>query len=294
MIISASRRTDIPAFYAAWLMGRLRAGYCVVSNPFNPAQQSRVGLTPQAVDVIVFWTRHPRHLMKYLDEIDRLGYRYYFQYTLMDNPRILDPHTPDVSEALRTFEELSARIGPERMIWRYDPIVFSSETDASFHREVYRRLAAALRGCTLRSVISIMDHYPKIQSRLKSLAEQGLILHNAEKVIEQVADLIPDLVEIAHANGMDIQSCAEELGLESYGVRAGKCIDDAYIAKVFGIQVNPQKDPNQRKACGCVVSKDIGAYDSCAFGCVYCYATQNFERAWRRTQRHTPDEERLI
>ena len=128
MIISASRRTDIPAFYSRWLLNRLRAGFCLVPNPFNPGQVSRIELGPQDVDTIVFWTRNPRPLFPFLDELDARGYRYNFQYTLLDYPRLIDEHTPPPPAALDTFRRLADRLGPQRLVWRYDPIVQSQIT----------------------------------------------------------------------------------------------------------------------------------------------------------------------
>ena len=138
MIISASRRTDIPAFYAKWFIHRIREGYCMVPNPFNPNQVSRISLKPEDVDVIVFWTRYARPLMPFLNELDDRGYRYYFLYTLMNNPRALEPKSPSHERSLNTFQSLSNRIGMEKVIWRYDPIVFTRITDPNFHRETYQ------------------------------------------------------------------------------------------------------------------------------------------------------------
>lgn len=161
MIISASRRTDIPAFYAAWFMNRVRAGYCTVPNPFNRNQISYISLCPQDVDVIVFWTRNPRPLFTALDELDSQGYRYYLQFTVMDNPRIIDPKSPPVAIAIKTFKALAERVGSDRVIWRYDPIVLSAVTDPAFHLSCYTTIAKQLRGYTTRSVISVMDVYKK-------------------------------------------------------------------------------------------------------------------------------------
>ena len=263
MIISASRRTDIPAFYAEWFMNRIRAGYCAVPNPFNRNQVSHVSLKPEDVDVIVFWTRNARPLLPHLAELDERGYRYYFQYTVMDNPRVIDPKSPPLEASLKTFRELADRIGPEKVIWRYDPIVFSNMTGPEFHQATYRRIAQALRGYTYRSVISIVDVYRKAQKRLRELAKQGVELLNCEG--EAFDDLMHALVHTANENGLEIVSCAEEIDLLPYGVRPGKCVDDEYIAKTFEINVTSKKDPSQREACGCVVSKDIGMYDSCLY-----------------------------
>ncbi len=295
MIISASRRTDIPAFYAQWLINRVRAGYCTVPNPFNREQVSRVSLSPEDVDVIVFWTRSPRPLFPYLQELDERGYQYYFQFTLMNNPRQIDPGSPPVEVAISAFIELAQYVGPERVIWRYDPLVFSSITGAEFHLEQYKRIAGELRGHTFRSVISIMDEYSKIKKRLQQMASAGAGVLGPDPTKDAwFRDCIQGLVSIAVENGMEVTSCAEKLSLSSLGVHPGKCIDDEYIQREFGIQVGKTKDPNQRKLCGCVTSRDIGMYDSCLFGCQYCYATTSFDTARRNHASHQPDSPSLI
>ena len=292
MIISASRRTDIPAFYADWFVNRIRAEYCIVPNPFNPNQISRVALGPEDVDVIVFWTRNPRPLMRHLAELDARGYRYYFQYTLLDNPRPIDPHVPTLDTSLRTLRELAGRVGPERVIWRYDPIVWSNVTGLEFHQRTYDHIARALHGHTHRSVISLLDVYHKAEKRLKALTQEGIELVTPSE--DDVGKLMRAMVKTAIANDIEITSCAEQLDLHPYGVRPGKCVDDEYIKRVFGLDVTHQKDPSQRPACGCVASRDIGMYDSCLFGCAYCYATSNFERARVNHAQHHPDSPSLL
>jgi hypothetical protein len=295
MIISASRRTDIPAFYANWFINRIRAGYCTVPNPFNPQQVSSISLKPEDVDVIVFWTRNPRPLLPHLEELDRRGYRYYFQYTLLDNPRLIEPKAPPLPASLKTFCELAGRVGPERVIWRYDPIVFSQVSGARFHQEAYERIARALAGYTQRSVISIVDIYRKAGKRLRQLAQQGVeIIDYNGQPSRRLDELMRRLVRTATENGMQVFSCAETIDLQPYGIRPGKCVDDAYIKKVFDLDVAHEKDPSQREACGCVVSRDIGMYDTCLFGCQYCYATTSFERARINYDRHDPHSPSLL
>ena len=164
MIISASRRTDIPAFYAQWFIKRIRAGHCTVPNPFNRKQVSHVLLHPGNVDIIVFWTRNPQPLIPFLKELDRLGYRYYFQYTVMDNPRLIDTMTPSLSSSLKIFKKLSGLVGPEKVIWRYDPVMISNITDIEFHKNTYNYIAETLNNYTQRSVISLLDIYPKLKN----------------------------------------------------------------------------------------------------------------------------------
>jgi hypothetical protein len=292
MIISASRRTDIPAFYAEWMVQRLREGYCSVPNPFDPKQVSRISLTPEDVDAIVFWTRNPRPLMPYLDELDRRGYRYYFQFTILGYPRQIDPRSPAAANAVEALRELGQRLGPRRMIWRYDPIVFTGITPPAFHLENFQRLAESLRGHTRRVVVSIVDMYRKIQARLKKL--EGTPAAVAPCSAEDLGPLMRGLAERAGENGMEIVSCAEEIDLRPFGILPGKCVDDRVIAEELGVEVPSAKDPNQRKACGCVVSRDIGMYESCLFGCQYCYATKSFDQARVNFDSHDPKSPSLL
>jgi hypothetical protein len=265
MIISASRRTDIPAFYAEWMVCRLKEGYCTVANPYNRNQVSRISLSPEDVDAIAFWTRNPRPLMPYLDELDSRGYRDYFQFTIFGYPREIDPKSPAAETAIEAFRDLVERLGPRRVVWRYDPIDFTGMTPPAFHQENFQRLAESLRGHTRRAVISIVDMYRKIESRMKKLEGTPAAIRPCDA--EDLAPLMRGLARIAGENGMEIVSCAEEIDLQPFGILPGKCVDDRVIAEAFGIKVPTTKDPTQRKACGCVVSRDVGMYESCLFGC---------------------------
>jgi hypothetical protein len=276
-------------------MNRVRAAYCTVPNPFNQQQVSYVSLKPEDVDVLVFWTRNPRPLFPFLQELDQRGYRYYFLYTLMDNPYLLDPHCPQTAVSLKTFCELSDRIGPSRMVWRYDPIVLSSLTDAAFHQATFERIARALRGFTCRSVFSTVALYRKVGSRLRQLRERGMELAEVEYCPGgQLDALMRAMAGIAAENGMEIASCAATMDLRPYGISPSKCIDDEHILKTFGVRVTGKKDPSQRPACGCVVSKDIGMYDSCLYGCIYCYATKSLEQARKNHTQHDPHSPSLL
>lgn len=292
MIISASRRTDIPAFYAEWMVFRLKEGYCTVPNPFNRNQVACVSLAPEDVDAVVFWTRNPRPLMPYLEELDSRGYRYYFQFTILGYPREIDPRSPAAATAVEAFCDLAARLGPWRVVWRYDPIVFSGITPPAFHQENFQRLAESLRGRTRRVVVSIVDRYRKIESRLKQLEGTQAAVCDCEA--EDFAPLMRRLAAKAGENGMEIVSCAEEIDLRPFGILPGKCVDDRVIAEALGIEVPGTKDPTQRKACGCVVSRDIGMYESCVFGCRYCYATKSFDQARANFDSHDPRSPSLL
>jgi DNA repair photolyase len=278
MIISASRRTDIPAFYSDWFMRRLRAGFVDVVNPFNFHQIRPVDLKPESVDAIVFWTRNARPMLKYLPEMDRAGYRYYFLYTITGYPKELEENLPPIQNAIDTFQRLSEAVGPQRVIWRYDPIVISSITGPDYHRENFEKIAAALSGHTGRVIVSFVDMYKKVERRLKRISENdGISFTSPES--QQIINLSNDLKMTADSCGLEIRSCAEEIDLVSSGIKPGKCIDDDLINSSFGLNFPYRKDPHQRKACRCTASVDIGAYDNCGYRCVYCYANSSFEKA---------------
>ncbi len=286
-IISASRRTDIPAWYARWFMNRVRAGFCDVPNPFNPRQVSRVSLRPADVPAVVFWTRDPGPILEDLPELDDRGLPSVFLFTLLDYPRTIDPGTAPLEKRLDRFRRLADAVGPDRVIWRYDPIYLSPATDPDFHRRRFARLADALAGRTRRCVVSFLDVYRKMEKRLAALAGQGL--QPVEPGPEMIAPLIRDMIAAAEHHGIGLTSCAETRDLRSLGIRPGRCIDAEYLSRIFDLHLPHRKDPSQRKTCGCSVSKDIGMYDTCPAGCVYCYATRNINQARQRHQTHDPN-----
>jgi DNA repair photolyase len=291
MIISASRRTDIPAFYSEWLMNRIQAGFCTTVNPYNRKQISYVSLKPEEVDIIVFWTKNPEPLMPFLKELDARGYKYYFQFTLNGYPRIIEPNVPSLAKSLNTFKKLAEQIGPNRVIWRYDPILVSNATGIDYHKKQIEAIARELAGYTHRLVISVVDEYRKATYNFARLSKEVKIVREIPE--DQVKELMNFIVSVSRQYKMEIFSCAELLNLADLGIKPGKCIDDEYIQKVFGFKVTPKKDKSQRKECGCVVSKDIGAYDTCFQGCLYCYAG-TMAAAQRNKSNHFPDSPSII
>lgn len=271
LIISVSRRTDIPAFYTEWFLKRIEEQYCTVVNPFNRKQVSDISLKPHDVEAIVFWTKNPRPLMPHLARLKQLGYHYYFQYTVNGYGKPLEPAVPPIEECIRTFHELSSMLGQDKVIWRYDPIIISNKTDVAFHKENFSFLLERLHSFTPRLVISIVDDYRKAAINFKRLRQEGIEVVLVKDVAE-VSDLVQFIADAAKSYSLEVVSCAETLDLTPYGVKAGKCIDNELIEKLFGVRTPNKKDKAQRKECGCVVSKDIGHYDTCLHGCAYCYA----------------------
>jgi hypothetical protein len=289
MIISASRRTDIPAFYSEWFMNRVREGWCWVPNPLNMKQVSRVSLRPDDVEAIVFWSKNPAPLIPHLDELDQSGFHYYFQFTLNDYPRALEPRVPSLDARLSTFLSLSQRVGPLCVVWRYDPIIISNITPIEFHIEKFYQIAEKLRNATSRVMISIVDFYRKTDKNLSQLEkEEGFFFDRDPLSSPPTTSLLRNLADIARQNGMEIFTCAEERDYTHIGIPPGRCVDERILRQRWSLNLKYKKDPSQRDSCLCMVSKDIGINNTCMHGCPYCYATVNYSVAQRRYNEHDP------
>ena len=280
MILSVSRRTDIPACYSEWFFNRLRAGYVCVRNPMNFHQVSRIALTPDVVDGIVFWTKNPLPMLPRLDELQR--YPYYFQFTLNAYGPDLECGLPSKNDVLLpAFRALSEKIGPERVIWRYDPILLTTRYTVQYHLHYFEELARRLSGYTRKCIISFVDLYRSTRSNTKGL---GL----APLTTVEMYLLAQGLAEIAGRYGLVLESCAEEITLEPFGISHGHCIDRELLEQLLGCRLDLGKDKNQRAACGCTASIDIGMYNTCRNGCKYCYATYSLALTARNAAAHDP------
>ena len=276
-------------------MNRIREGYLFVQNPFNAHKHSRVDLSSHQVDSIVFWTKNARPILQYLDELDQKGYKYYFQFTLTGYPKSIEPSVPSIDASLSTFKDLSKKLGAERVIWRFDPIIISDISKEDFILRTFEKIAKQLHNYTKRVVISFADFYKKVTNNLNRLEKESNIkFYDVSCNMEQINRISSYLSEIAHSNSMQIFSCAEKYELSQFGVKHGKCIDDDLIRKLFGIAIDVQKDKFQREECGCVQSQDIGQYNTCIHDCVYCYANFNKNMAHSQWSLHDPSSPFLL
>ncbi len=291
MIISASRRTDIPAYYSEWFYKRIEEGYCTVPNPFDANQIYLVDMRPQAATAIVFWTRNALPLIKNINKLDKKGYRYYFQFTINNYNKVYEPSNPSFESAVNCFKQLSDKLGRGKVIWRYDPILFTNDLTLDFHKENFSNIFNKLNSYTKRIVISIVDDYKKTLRRLNKLE-----VNYEENQIgkPQVVELLKFIVDKADSKGIKVESCAEEKDFEYLGIIHGKCIDDRLLKEEFGIDLTYKKDKNQRLPCGCMVSKDIGMNNTCLMGCEYCYATTSHQAAVKNKKKHDPNFSSLI
>lgn len=266
MIISASRRTDIPAFFSDWFMNRIREQYALVRNPFNSHQVSKISLNPDVVDCIVFWSKNPDPMLTRLNELQ--NYTFYFQYTLNAYGREIEKNLPALKQRIATFQSLSKMIGKERIIWRYDPIILNETYTAGWHSSAFSNLACQLSGYTGKCTISFIDMYPAITNNVRPLGIR-------EIPGGSISALARNLSSIAASCGLAIDTCAEKIDLSDCNIRHGCCIDGELIAKLAGCPVNTQKDKNQRPECRCAASIDLGFYNTCRNGCLYCYANHS-------------------
>jgi hypothetical protein len=280
MIVSASRRTDLPAFHARWFLDRLDNGFVDVANPFNTAQVSRVDLRPEAVDALVFWTRLPsRTMLEALPMLER-NYRSVWMVTITGMGRNMEPGLPGLDEQAARFRELARALGPERVIWRFDPVI-AVQGHLERPLELFRRVAEELRGHTLRVIVSLLDpgRYKRAVKRTRAaLDERGvtapLLDLAAPEHAVKLARLADGLAGLAREHHLEIQSCASPVDLAPHGIPSGACIDPALLNRLFGLTLPETPDPGQRTHCNCAPSKDIGSYNTCSFGCRYCYATR--------------------
>lgn len=289
MIISASRRTDIPALYTKWFINRIRAGWCQVPNPLNFNQLSYVSLKPEDVDAIVFWSKNPTPIIKYLGELDDRGFRYYFQFSLNAYLEYFEPNIPNLEERIESFRRISSHLGPRRIIWRYDPIIISNQTSLDYHRERFQKIAVALKGFTTRVMVSLVDYYQKTNRKLAILEKKGIRFDRKAARSQSVCTLLKELADMAVYNEMEIFTCAEDRDFSKFGIPPGRCVDGELLHELWSLHGHNKKDPSQRAACLCVISKDIGINDTCIHDCPYCYSTRDLTLSRRRYSEHDPN-----
>jgi len=322
VIVSASRATDIPTFYSDWFINRIKKGYLKWKNPFN-GKYSYVSFAKTRI--IVFWSKNPKPIFKHLDYLDEIGINYYFQFTLNDYVKEgIEKKVGSVDNRIETFIELSEKIGKEKVIWRFDPYILTetSGVDELLKRTEY--IGNKLYKYTKRMVFSFADikTYRKVQKNMqKSLVKY---FEFNERTMNELAQ---GLMELNKKWTLEIGTCAEKIDLDKYGIIHNKCIDDDLMVKLFshdkelmdflgykpeakqitlfdqfGIKNDDRykykikKDKGQRELCGCIMSKDIGQYDTCPHECIYCYANTSIEIAKKNYNKYktNPNSDTII
>lgn len=286
MIISASRRTDIPAYYSSWFMNRIREGFVDVRNPLYPHRVSRYSLSPEVVDGIVFWTKNPEPMMDKLDSLS--DYPYYFQFSLTSYGKDIEGNLPNKGDIIETFKRLADKVGPERVVWRYDPILLNEKYTFDYQVHAFHEIIKELKGYTTKVTISFIDEY-----RFGSRSVYG-DLQVKEFTDELQNKMAEQLSLIAKDNGLTVDTCAEKIDLQKYGIEHARCVDGRIFEKLSGDKLSRlktryeelEKDRAQRVECRCVDSIDIGASNTCSNGCRYCYATSSYQALAENVRNH--------
>lgn len=287
MIISASRRTDIPAFFGEWFMKRLKEGYVLVKNPYNISYLSKILLQPETVDCIVFWTKNPKSFIKHLKSIDNLGYAYYFLFTLNPYTSYLETNVPYLKELIDTYKLLSDKIGSQKVVWRYDPIIITKEFTLNYHVKKFSFLCSKLSSYTHTCITSFITMYSKCK---KNLSELNIDYLSDDKKL----NILIELKNITNSYNIELKICATSLTGSGNIFQHAKCIDNNLIENIIDTNLKIKKDKNQRETCLCVESIDIGTYNTCLHKCRYCYANYSFSSVDKNIKLHNQDSPLLI
>ena len=286
MIIQTGNRTDIPAFYSEWFTGRLREGFVLVRNPFNPLSVTRYRLDPEVVDLIVFCSKNPAPMLNHDNAMDRLKpFHQYWFVTITPYGRDIEPNVPAWPDVIRTFRALSAIVGPDNMCWRYDPILIDSCWTADRHIEAFGAMCEALAGATRTVVISFIDLYEKVKRNFPEAREVPF---------SDQLSLTEALVRIAAEHGMTLKPCGESPRLSSVGADCSGCMTQKTFETAIGQNLILPPNPNNRRECACYITGDIGAYNTCGHFCRYCYANADRDAVRQAMKQHDPNSPLLI
>jgi DNA repair photolyase len=289
MIVSASYRTDIPAFYGDWFRTRLAEGHALVANPYG-GPDYRVGLRPEAAEGFVFWSRNPAPFRPVLEDLAAEARPFVLQFTITGYPRPLEPAVPVAEAGVALLRDLARRFGRRSIVWRYDPILITDLTHEAWHEENFTRLVGELAESVDEVVLSFAQIYSKTGRNLMAAARRHGFAWS-DPADELKRQLIARLAQCAARKGIQATICAQP-HLVAAPARAALCIDAARLSDVAGRAIAAKAKGN-REGCACHESRDIGAYDSCSQGCVYCYAVSNQAKAKVRLKAHDPEAARL-
>ncbi|WP_300368607.1 DUF1848 domain-containing protein [Brachyspira sp.] len=258
MIVSASRRTDIPSSHTKWFLNRLKEKYVITQNPINKNIFYKIPLNKDIVDIIVFWSKNPD--IDFLKEVKDLRYKFYLHFTITPYNKNIEKNIPDKNELIKKFQTISKLFGKEKIVWRYDPIILNDDFNVDYHIKNFKIFAESLNGYTDECVFSFIQIYKKIKNNIKNINNNNEAL------------LIKTMKELSIKNNIKLKSCSQDFDNFNIELEKSACIDKERIQKILGYSIKEKKDKSQRKLCNCIESIDIGMYNSCPNECIYCYA----------------------
>ncbi len=259
----------------------------LVRNPCNRRQVADISLDPLVVDALVLWSKNPAPMIPFFVEIEAMGYPLFLHYTISGCTRQLEPHLPELAERIASFRKCAELLGPERVHWRFDPIILVRNYPITHFLKQFQAIAQALAGYTTRCIISFVSLYAKCRRNMRGLelVDPGEVAK--KEMIERMKDLAAD------AN-IRLEGCCDPFLETTCGLDSSGCIDASGMGMILNRNFQVKRDTGQRAQCGCNQSIDIGAYDSCPHGCVYCYANTNFKRAITNRAAHDPNSPILL
>lgn len=284
MIINTGSRTDIPAYFSKWFFNRIKEGFVLTRNPYYPEQVIKYKLTPDVVDCLAFCTKNPGPMLERMHELD--AFRQFWFVTITPYGKEIEPNLPNKNKVIEDFKRLSTIVGIKSIGWRYDPIFITEKYSLDLHLKSFEVMAANLEGYTDNCVISFIDLYEKTKRNFTGVKEVTK---------EERALIGREFVRIGKQYGITIRTCHEGTDLKKYGVDCSGCMTKEVIERAIdnSLQI-PKKKQSTRESCNCLLGNDIGAYNSCGHGCVYCYANYNQEMVKQNMRQHSPNSPFLI
>ena len=283
MILNTGSRTDIPAFYSDWFMNRVREGYVMVRNPYNPKMITKYEIDPEITDIIVFCTKDPGKMLKHLDELK--DYRMYWNVTITPYGKEIEENVPDKKKVMDSFIELSKKLGKEKVVWRYDPVFLNEVYTLDYHLMIFEKMASYLEGYCDYVIVSFIDLYEKTKRNFPEVKEVSY---------GDQCTIIENFVQIADAHHMKIRLCHEDESLKRYGADVTGCLSKEVLEEAFDLKLKASKGNPARQGCACLLGNDIGAYNSCMHYCKYCYANYDKNIVKRNRTLHDPQSPLLI
>lgn len=281
MILNTGSRTDIPAYYSEWFYNRIREGYVLVRNPYFPTQVTRYLLDPEVVDIMVFCTKNPKPMLDkdaLFRELTTVFDTFWF-VTITPYGTDIEPYVPPKEQVIQSFQALSALVGKQRVSWRYDPVFVTEEYSVKKHVSQFRAMAEALAGYTSQCVISFIDLYEKTKKNFRGIRSV---------TGEEQEQLTAAFAEIAGDTGLQIHLCCENERLARANVDADGCMSKTVLESALGCKLDVPQEKAARKECACLLGADIGAYNTCGHGCLYCYANYDMTTVTANRKNHNP------
>lgn len=281
MILFASGRTDIPAFYSNWFINRVKAGFVDVRNPFNQKLVSRIYFSD--VDLIMFCSKNP---LPMINKLDILKVPVLFHVTITPYSKDVEPNIPDKRLIIEGVKKLSLVLGIDNVVVRYDPIFLSDKYNVDYHIKAFDKLCKNLNGYINKIIVSFMDEYKNVRSNKNILKYRIFTREDYKKIGEAFSKSAMD-------NGMSVQTCFEDEDLTQYGFVKGECLSHE-LAYILTGKKFKSSNVRKEKKCECVQMVDIGDYNSCMHMCKYCYANYDEKAVSNNFERHDDNSSLLI